>query len=162
MIVHVLVSQIIFPDNVGTVIENGSFLSVSLVRGGKISTSKDKFFDLRQQDPGSNNRLIMPVNETIELVATLYQDNKTKAFQKKKGKLILREKKQGKGGAALKRRLGVHTLDLDEVARQMTEVGEQTHVAEMLIPIELPPTSAASVSVASIKVQKYYVSNSIN
>jgi hypothetical protein len=148
MIVHVLVSQIIFPDNVGEVIENGSFLSVSLVRGGKISTSKEKFFDMRQ---GATS--IMPMDETIELVATLYQDNKTKAFQKKKGKLILREKKQGKGGAALKRRLGLHILDLDQVAKQMTEAGEQTHVAEMLIPIELPPTSTANVSVASIKVK---------
>jgi hypothetical protein len=157
MIVHIHIQHLILPENIGEFLQNGTLISVCLERGGKMSSSPNKVFDLSEHDPISINRLLYTIDETVELVATLYQDNKTKTFQEKLGKIILRETKpsgsnepnqrESKRAAAYKR-LGSQGIDLAHLA----PTSGQTRVTEQLLPIELSPaTGDSAATVTSLK-----------
>ena len=72
-------------------------LSVCFERGSKISSCQGKSLDLTNyDDERTKEKLLLTINETLELCATLYRDPKTGTFQEKHGKLLVRKLKNNK------------------------------------------------------------------
>ena len=66
------------------------------------------------------NKLIFPIGEKLEVVATLYKDTKTGIFKEKTSKIILRQLNQNKMFSVDSYLgLGLHNLKLDELAAEM-------------------------------------------
>ena len=96
-------------------------ISVCFERGGKISSSKDRSFiaDNLLLSHSSSSAKVFPVNETLNLVVSLYKDPKDGTFQDKKGKLILRHRKSNLLGGYTYAVLGGIDLKLNEIANEL-------------------------------------------
>ena len=103
------VEKVVFTDE-KTIksITNGSLLSVCFERGGKLASSADQ----KVQFPAGPGPKVLPIGESLSLVATLYRDQKSGTFQEKKGKIILRELTRSRLGGEVYKGLGSIKLPL--------------------------------------------------
>jgi len=123
-ITTIVVHQLVLP--VENHIKNNSVLSICFEKGGKISTSDDIVYDLDQTDinlverGSSNMSMVIELDERLELVSTLYRDPLTGIFQKKQGKIILRQLQTSSvTGMSSFKGIGIYTINLHEVAQSM-------------------------------------------
>jgi len=84
-------------------------LLLLLLLGGKMSSSKN--YQILQ----SKDNVTVSVNETLALMATLYRQ-KNGAFEKKQGKIVLRELVQSKLGGSTYQGLGLCNINLHDFA----------------------------------------------
>eukprot|EP01038_Epipyxis_sp_PR26KG_P011613 gene11613-15551_t len=103
-----------FPKQ-SNLISDGALLSVCFERGGKIASTKNKPFS-DDNCTTINDEILFSIQEKIELVATLYKDIKTNDYQKKKGKLMLRQLKKNMFGSDAYAGIGLFSLELDKLA----------------------------------------------
>lgn len=91
-------------------------LSVCFERGGKISSTSNVTYD----KPAFAREVVVPFDQKVELVATLYKDFKTGRHQEKKGMLILREQtKQNRFGHDSYKGWGRCNVNLHDVLNEM-------------------------------------------
>lgn len=123
-ITTLVVHQLVLP--VENHIKNNSVLSICFEKGGKISTSNDIVYDLDQTDINlvergdSNMSMVIELDERLELVSTLYRDPLSGVFQRKQGKIILRQLQTSSvTGMSSFKGIGIYTINLHEIAQSM-------------------------------------------
>eukprot|EP01032_Pedospumella_encystans_P013769 gene13769-15838_t len=95
------ITQLVVADS--TTIQQGSVLSICFEKGGKISTSNEIIYDVSKNkvNPLRTNtnlkHVTIPIDETVELVMTLYKNLTTGKYQEQNAKIILRQLKRHAG-----------------------------------------------------------------
>jgi len=138
-ITTVVIHQLVLP--VENHIQNNSVLSICFEKGGKISNSNDIIYDLDQTDinlverGNSKLSMVIELDERLELVSTLYKDPLSGIFQKKQGKIILRQLQTSSVlGISSFKGIGMYTINLHEIAQSM---GYEKMVSkELVMPLE--------------------------
>ena len=92
-----------------SILSKNAIMSICFERGGKISSSKN------HQILQSKENVTVSVNETLALMATLYRE-KSGVFQKKQGKIVLRELIQSKLGGSTYQGIGLCNINLHDFA----------------------------------------------
>lgn len=107
-------------------LSDASLLSICFERGGKTCSTKNKLLDIANCELADEGGLLLVVDENLELAGTLYKDSEGTKFQKKRGKLILRQlKKNLLFGKDAYKGLGMCTVDLDKVASGLLSTEEE-------------------------------------
>ena len=121
-----------FKNSKATVTDS-PFVSICFERGSKISSSSNKSLDTFQNSNENNINVIF--DEVLSLVATMYKDKNTKQYQKKEGKLIVRQA-ESKNSHKLKtfKGLGLCKLDLSKIANELGY--EKSIEYETAIPVK--------------------------
>lgn len=131
---------------VPSILSKNAIMSICFERGGKISSSKN------HQILASQENVTINVNETLQLMATLYRE-KNGRFQKKQGKIVLRELVQSKLGGSTYQGLGLCTINLNEFVPDDAN-------STMTKDITLTPESLGRGIIITIRISaKFFASN---
>jgi hypothetical protein len=105
-------------------IEDGSILTLCFQKGGKISTSAQILFNAENSDVNplaTHDQLTdttISINERLDLLVTLYRARDTRTYQKRTGKLVLRQLQRSSSMAMdAYKAIGTYELQLDELAK---------------------------------------------
>jgi hypothetical protein len=125
-------------------VQDEAVVSVCFERGGKVSSTSN----VTVEKPAYTREVVIPFNEKIELVATVYKDVRTGRFQEKVGKLIFRElDKGGLFGHDGYKGIGKCSLLLHKL---MDELGyERTMTKEQTIKFDLVPGTSMKLVITA-------------
>jgi hypothetical protein len=125
-------------------VKDEAVVSVCFERGGKVSSTSN----VTVEKPAYTREVVIPFNEKIELVATVYKDVRTGRFQEKVGKLIFRElDKGGLFGHDGYKGIGKCSLLLHKL---MDELGyERTMTKEQTIKFDLVPGTSMKMVITA-------------
>jgi hypothetical protein len=122
----------------------GSSLSICFERGGKISSSNEFMFHIEQQSPNVNplsksakllKNNVFELNQTLELLATLYKSKDSGTISEKKGKLYLRRLvKKGVIGTDSYQGIGMHEIIMHTFVENMGY--ENSRAVDMQVPLD--------------------------
>eukprot|EP01038_Epipyxis_sp_PR26KG_P005754 gene5754-7944_t len=104
-----------------TAIAYGSILSICFERGGKIATSRNHSLDLIVCECNeAKDIVVLPFHDKLDLLVTIFRDNKTGKLHHKDGKLILRQlKKNNVFGVESFKGLGLYSIELDGLLNEI-------------------------------------------
>ena len=139
---NVEVQSIMIPS----ILSKSAAMSICFERGGKISSSKN-----HQILQSKDNETII-INETLSLMATLYREKDGK-FQKKQGKIVVRELVQSKLGGSAYNGLGLCNINLHELIPN-----EPNSV--MIKELKLTPEGIGRGMIISLRISsKFFATN---
>jgi hypothetical protein len=134
-IVSVRVTQVVVSRSAN--IEDGSILTLCFHKGGKISTSAQILFNAENSDVNplaTHDQLsdtTISINERLDLLVTLYRTRDTRIYQKRTGKLVLRQLQHSSSMAMdAYKAIGTYELQLDELAKLLGS--QKTYKQEMV------------------------------